>query len=160
MNVLFLCTGNSARSIFAEALLNARAADRVRAFSAGSQPEGRVHPLALEILRTCNLPTAGLRSKSSGEFITDDAPRMECIISVCDRAAAEPCPLWPGAPVLAHWSIPDPAAAAGTQREKLAAFAQCFTLLEKHISLLLNLPLEQLATDELEAGLGFIPGNI
>jgi protein tyrosine phosphatase len=159
MNVLFLGTGNSARSIFAEALLNARAADRVRAFSAGSQPEGRVHPLALEILRTCNLPTAGLRSKSSGEFITDDAPRMECIISVCDRAAGTLSPV-AGAPVLAHWSIPDPAAAAGKQREKLAAFAQCFTLLEKHINLLLNLPLEQLAPDELEAGLRFIPGNI
>ncbi|MGE5624462.1 MAG: arsenate reductase ArsC [Bacillota bacterium] len=150
MNVLFLCTGNSARSILAEALLNARAAGRLRAFSAGSHPKGEVHPLALEVLRTCEVDAVGLRSKSWDEFAGDDAPHMDVVITVCDQAAAEACPLWPGAPVKAHWGLPDPAAVEGSDTERLAAFAAAFTVIERRIEMLLNLPLEHLSPDELQ----------
>ena len=153
MNVLFLCTGNSARSILAEALLNARAEGRLRAHSAGSHPRGEVHPLALEVLRTCELDTTGLRSKSWDEFAAEDAPHMDVVITVCDQAAAEACPLWPGAPVKAHWGLPDPAAVQGSEAERLAAFARAFTLIEKRIEMMLGLPLEHLSPDELEGQL-------
>ena len=150
MNLLFLCTGNSARSILAEALLNARAEGRLKAFSAGSHPKGEVHPLALEVLRTCELDSAGLRSKSWDEFAGEDAPHMDVVITVCDQAAAEACPLWPGAPVKVHWGLPDPAAATGGDAERLAAFAATFTALEKRIGMLLSLPLEHLSPEELQ----------
>ena len=150
MNLLFLCTGNSARSILAEALLNARAEGRLKAYSAGSHPKGEVHPLALEVLRTCELGTAGLRSKSWDEFAGEDAPHMDVVITVCDQAAAEACPLWPGAPVKVHWGLPDPAAVTGSDAERLAAFAATFTALEKRIDKLLSLPLEHLSPEELQ----------
>ena len=150
MNVLFLCTGNSARSILAEAILNAKGAGRLTAYSAGSQPKGEVHPLALAVLKTCDIPVAGLHSKSWESFAGDSAPHMDVVITVCDRAAAESCPLWPGAPVKAHWGLPDPAAAEGNEAERLAAFASTFTAIERRIDLLLGLPLEYLSPDELE----------
>jgi arsenate reductase len=153
MNVLFLCTGNSARSILAEALLNARAGNRLKAYSVGSHPKGEVHPLALTVLRTCEIGTDGLRSKSWDEFTGEEAPHMDVVITVCDQAAAEACPLWPGAPVKVHWGLPDPAAATGSDAERLAAFAATFTLLEKRIELMLGLPLEHLSLDELEGQL-------
>jgi arsenate reductase (thioredoxin) len=150
MDVLFLCVGNSARSILAEALLNSQAEGRLRAYSAGSRPQGEVHPLALEVLKTCGIPAAGLRSKSWDEFATGTAPHMDIVITVCDPAAMEACPLWPGAPVTAHWGLPDPAAVEGSEAERLAAFAKTFTELEKRIGLMLGLPLEYLNPDELQ----------
>jgi len=153
MDVLFLCTGNSARSILAEALLNARAEGRLTAHSAGSHPKGEVHPLALEVLKTCEIDTIGLRSKSWDEFAAEGAPQMDVVITVCDQAAAEACPLWPGAPVKVHWGLPDPAAVQGSDAERLAAFAYAFTVIEKRIELLLGLPLEHLSPDELEGQL-------
>ena len=150
MNVLFLCTGNSARSILAEAILNAKAQGRHRAYSAGSHPKGEVHPLALSVLATCGIPAAGLSSKSWEVYTGDGAQHMDLVITVCDQAAAEACPLWPGAPVSAHWGLPDPAAAEGSETERLAAFAAAFNALEKRIDLLLGLPLEFLSPDEIE----------
>jgi arsenate reductase (thioredoxin) len=157
MDVLFLCTGNSARSIMAEALLNSRAEGRLRAFSAGSQPKGKVHPLTLEVLKTCAIPSEGLRSKSWDEFATETAPHMDIVITVCDPAAVEACPLWPGAPVKLRWGMADPAAVAGSEAERLAAFARSFTLLEQRIGLLLSLPLEYLSPEELAGQLQAIP---
>ncbi len=136
-NVLFLCTGNSARSILAEAILNARGAGRFRAFSAGSRPAGRVHPAALRQLEQAGLPTAGLRSKGWDEFAAPGAPAMDLIITVCDNAAREPCPVWPGHPAAAHWSTPDPAAAAG---DLAGAFGDAYALLDRRITALLALP--------------------
>jgi arsenate reductase (thioredoxin) len=156
MDVLFLCTGNSARSILAEALLNAKAAGRLKAHSAGSHPRGEVNPLALEVLKTCEIGTAGLRSKSWDEFAVDGAPHMDVVITVCDQAAAEACPLWPGAPVKVHWGLPDPALAEGSEAERLAAFARTLTLIEKRIDLLLALPLDFLSPEELQQQLGGI----
>ena len=156
MNVLVLCTGNSARSILAEALLNSRAAGRLRAYSAGSHPKGEVDPLALEVLRTCEIDTAGLRSKSWDEFAVEGATHMDVVITVCDQAAAEACPLWPGAPVKVHWGLPDPAAVQGSDAERLAAFARTFTLLEQRVDLMLGLPLEFFSPDELQQQLGAI----
>jgi arsenate reductase len=156
MDVLFLCTGNSARSILAEALLNAKAEGRLRAHSAGSRPKGEVHPLALEVLRTCEVATTGLRSKSWDEFAAEGAPHMDVVITVCDQAAAEACPLWPGAPVKVHWGLPDPAAVEGSHAERLAAFARTFTLFEQRIDLMLSLPLDFLDLDELQQQLGAI----
>jgi arsenate reductase (thioredoxin) len=149
VDVLFLCVGNSARSILAEAILNSRAEGRLRGYSAGSAPKGEVHPLTLEVLKTCGIPVAGLRSKSWDEFATETMPHMDVVITVCDPAATEACPLWPGAPVKVHWGLPDPAAAQGSDAERLAAFAHTFTELEKRIGLMLGLPLEHLSADEL-----------
>lgn len=159
MDVLFLCTGNSARSILAEALLNARAQGRVKAWSAGSQPRGEVNPLALEVLRTCEIPTADLRSKSWGEFAAGGAPHMDVVITVCDSAAAEACPLWPGGPVKVHWGLPDPAAVQGSHAEQLAVFAATFTAIEKRIDAFLSLPLEHLEPDELAQQLRMIAAS-
>ncbi len=156
MDLLFLCTGNSARSILGEALLNTRAAGRIRAHSAGSQPKGEVHPLALSVLRTCEVETSGLRSKSWDEFAAEGSPHMDVVITVCDQAAAESCPLWPGAPVKVHWGLPDPAAVQGSETERLAAFARTFTELERRIDLMLSLPLEYLSPDELQQQLSAI----
>ena len=145
-NVLFLCTGNSARSILAEATLNSPAVGRgrFRAYSAGSQPKGAVHPLALDLLRDQQLPTEGLRSKSWDEFAGPDAPALDFVFTVCDNAAAEVCPIWPGQPISAHWGVPDPAAATGSEAEIGVAFADAYRMLNNRISLFLNLPLETL----------------
>ena len=156
MNVLFLCTGNSARSILAEAILNAKAEGRFKAYSAGSHPKGEVHPMALTVLTACGIPTAGLASKGWETYAGDAAPHMDLVITVCGQAAAEACPLWPGAPVSVHWGLPDPAAAGGSETERLAAFAASFTALERRIDLLLGLPLAFLSPDELEQQLNAI----
>jgi len=143
-NVLFLCTGNSARSILAEVLLNHWGRGRFQAFSAGSYPKGAVHPMALELLRALKLPTDGLRSKSWNEFARPDAPRMDFVFTVCDQAAGEVCPVWPGNPVTAHWGVPDPAAVTGTEVEQMAAFRVAFHQLSARIRLFLALPVEKL----------------
>jgi arsenate reductase len=143
-NVLFLCTGNSARSILAEVLLNHFGAGKFRAFSAGSFPKGKVHPLALELLKRMNLPTTGLRSKSWDEFAAPGAPVLDFIFTVCDNAAGEMCPVWPGKPTTAHWGIADPAAAAGTEAEQALAFRAALRGLEARIKLLVDLPIASL----------------
>ena len=143
-NVLFLCTGNSARSIMAEALLNYWGQGRFRAFSAGSFPKGAVHPLAIETLQRNRLPTDHLRSKSWNEFSAADAPEMQFVFTVCDNAAAEVCPVWPGQPMTAHWGIEDPAAATGTPDEKARAFTRAFWELDARIKIFTSLRLELL----------------
>jgi arsenate reductase len=143
-HVLFLCTGNSARSILAEAYLNARGAGRFVAYSAGSHPTGRVNPYALELLERHGIPTQGLRSKSWDEFARQGAPRMDVIITVCDQAAGEQCPFWPGQPATAHWGIPDPAAVEGTEDDKRKAFETAFGRLRARIDRFLALPIESL----------------
>ena len=144
-NVLFLCTGNSARSILAEAILNREGAGRFRAFSAGSFPKGEVHPAALNLLRELGQPTESFRSKSWNEFVADDAPQFDFIFTVCDNAAGEVCPVWPGKPATAHWGIPDPAAIEGEAQRQ--AFIDAYSSLQRRIGLFLALPLESL--DEL-----------
>ena len=145
-NVLFLCTGNSARSILAEAILNHRGRPYFRAFSAGSHPAGRVHPFALKQLESAGLPAEGLRSKSWDEFAKPGAPQMHFVFTVCDSAAAETCPVWPGQPVTAHWGIPDPAAAVGSPDEIAWAFRDAFVTMGRRIDLFLSLPREKLDT--------------
>lgn len=145
-NVLFLCTGNSARSILAEAILNHRGRLNFRAFSAGSHPAGRVHPYALKQLESAGLPVEGLRSKSWDEFAKPAAPQMHFVFTVCDSAAAEVCPVWPGQPITAHWGIPDPAGATGSPDEIAWAFRDAFVTLGRRIDLFLSLPLEKLDT--------------
>ncbi len=140
-NVLFLCTGNSARSILAEALLNKAGAGRFRAYSAGSFPKGQVNPHALQLLEGLNLPTADLRSKSWDEFAKPGAPPLDFVITVCDNAAGETCPIWPGVPATAHWGIPDPAAVQGSGAEIAAAFALAARQLRARIDLFMNLPI-------------------
>ena len=143
-NVLFLCTGNSARSVLAEAYLNNIGRGRFYAFSAGSHPTGRVNPFALELLERNRISTAGLRSKAWDEFAEPDAPEMDIIITVCDQAAGETCPVWPGQPVTAHWGVEDPAAVVGSEEARRAAFLRAFTVLQKRIALLTSLRLELL----------------
>jgi arsenate reductase (thioredoxin) len=143
-NVLFLCTGNSARSIFGEALLNRWGEGRFRAFSAGSHPRGEVHPLALELLAKYGLSTEGLRSKSWSEFERPGAPSLDFVFTVCDKAAAEVCPAWPGQPMSAYWGVEDPAAVEGTDAQKRQAFRQAFHVLEARIRLLVSLPIPKL----------------
>ena len=143
-NVLFLCTGNSARSILAEALLNHWGKGRFRAFSAGSFPKGAVHPVALEQLSAAKLPIVGLRSKSWSEFAAPGAPVMDFVFTVCDQAAAEVCPVWPGQPMTAHWGVPDPAAAEGSEAARRQAFRTMFRALEARIKLLTSLRVEAL----------------
>lgn len=143
-NVLFLCTGNSARSIFGESIVNRLGFRRFVGYSAGSHPKGTVHPLALEVLRRQNYPTEGLRSKDWNEFGTADAPRMDFVFTVCDNAAAEVCPIWPGQPMTAHWGVPDPAAIAGDEVARMMAFRQTFRELENRIQIFLSLPLDSL----------------
>jgi arsenate reductase len=143
-NVLFLCTGNSARSIMAEAILNGRRNPHFTAYSAGSTPTGKVRPEALKQLQTANLPTEGARSKSWEEFSKPGAPQMNLVFTVCDSAAKEVCPIWPGQPMRAHWGVPDPAAVTGTPEEIDRAFRDAFVTLGRRISLLLSLPLASL----------------
>lgn len=143
-NVLFLCTGNSARSILGEALLNHVGDGRFRAFSAGSSPKGQVHPLALDVLNAAGIATAGLRSKPWDEFATPDAPKMDFVFTVCDNAAGEACPVWPGQPMTAHWGIEDPAAVEGPDIEKEKAFVSAFRYLRNRISVFTALPMESL----------------
>ncbi len=152
-NVLFLCTGNSARSILAESLLNTLGKGKFRAFSAGSFPKGLVHPMAVALLKRSNLPTENLRSKSWDEFAAPGAPPLDLIFTVCDNAAGEVCPVWPGKPITAHWGIADPAAVEGTDTEKAFAFRKAFRELETRIKLLVSLPLDSLDRMALHARL-------
>jgi protein-tyrosine-phosphatase len=142
--VLFLCTGNSARSIMAEAILNRAGGGRFRALSAGSRPRGEIHPFALDLLRWNDLGTEGLRSKSWDEFAGPGAPALDFVFTLCDDAAAEPCPVWPGQPMTAHWGVPDPAAATGKEAERRLAFASAFRILNNRITIFTNLPIESL----------------
>ena len=143
-NVLFLCTGNSARSIMAEAILNHRGKPRFRAYSAGSHPSGKVRPEALRELELAHLPSADARSKNWDEFAHPGAPTMDFVFTVCDSAAKEVCPIWPGQPMTAHWGIPDPAALVGTEQEIQRAFRDAFVALDRRIGLFLSLPLPAL----------------
>jgi arsenate reductase (thioredoxin) len=149
-NVLFLCTGNSARSILAESILNRDGEDRFKAFSAGSQPKGNVHPLAIETLEKYGYPTAGLRSKSWDEFEQPGAPQMDFVITVCDNAAGEVCPIWPGHPIKAHWGIEDPASVDGTSMQKLAAFDTAFRYMKNRISIFAAVPIAKLEASLLQ----------
>ena len=143
-HVLFLCTGNSARSILAEAALRRWGEDRFVAYSAGSQPKGQVHPLTLDLLRSMHLPTEGLRSKSWNEFASPSAPHLDFVFTVCDNAASEVCPIWPGQPMTAHWGVEDPAAVSGTERQQRDAFVKAFRELEARIKIFVNLPMASL----------------
>jgi arsenate reductase len=152
-NVLFLCTGNSARSILAESLLNTLGHGKFRAFSAGSFPKGQVHPMAVDLLKGMNLPTENLRSKSWDEFAAPGAPPIDFIFTVCDNAAGEVCPVWPGKPMTAHWGTADPAAVEGTDAEKAFAFRKAFRELESRIKLFTSLPIGSLDSLTLQARL-------
>jgi protein-tyrosine-phosphatase len=158
-SVLFLCTGNSARSILAEAYLNHAARGRFTAYSAGSLPAGSVNPFALELLQKSRLPTTRARSKSWDEFAASGAPAMDFVFTVCDSAAAEVCPVWPGHPITAHWGVPDPAAVAGTDEQKRRAFKDAFTALSRRIDLFLALPVEKLEQLALKKKLDEIGGR-
>jgi arsenate reductase len=155
-NVLFLCTGNSARSIIAESLLNHWGRGRCRGFSAGSHPKGRVHPIALELLRHMQLPTENLSSKSWDVFAAPDAPHLDFVFTVCDNAAGETCPVWPGQPVTAHWGVADPAAVDGSETEQWLAFRQTFRELEARIRSFASLPLSSLDRIKLQERLDAI----
>jgi arsenate reductase len=152
-NVLFLCTGNSARSIMAEGIMNAKGRPRFTAYSAGSHPSGTVRPEALRELEAANIQTEGLRSKSWDEFARPDAPILDFIFTVCDSAASEVCPIWPGHPTTAHWGIPDPAAVTGSDEEIQRAFRDAFFLLDRRITLFLDLPLASFDSLALKANL-------
>jgi len=143
-NVLFLCTGNSARSIFAESLINRLGGNKFRGFSAGSHPRGEVNPYTILELKKANYVTDDLRSKDWAEFAQEDAPHMDFVFTVCDKAAAEVCPVWPGQPMTAHWGVHDPASVEGTDMEKKAAFVKAFNELQNRISIFVNLPFESL----------------
>jgi arsenate reductase len=143
-NVLFLCTGNSARSILAEAILNRAGGGRFKAFSAGSHPKGQVNPRTLDLLRKFNYDVSALRSKSWAEFARPGAPDLDFVFTVCDNAAGESCPLWPGQPITAHWGIPDPAAAQGSEAEIALAFKDTYRMLNRRIDLFLALPIQKL----------------
>jgi len=143
-NVLFLCTGNSARSILAESLLNNLGKGRFRAFSAGSHPAGQVNPFALALLEKNNFPTDELRSKPWDEFAQADAPRLDFVITVCDKAAGEVCPVWPGQPMTAHWGIPDPVAVEGSDEVKRHAFVDAMNQLQRRVCMFVSLPFEKL----------------
>jgi arsenate reductase len=155
-NVLFLCTGNSARSILAEALMNQWGRGKFRGLSAGSHPKGAVHPIALQLLQRMNLPTAGLRSKSWDELAGPEAEPLDFVFTVCDNAAGEVCPYWPGQPMTAHWGLPDPAAVEGTDVEKWLAFRSAFQALDSRIKIFTSLPLASLDRIKLQERLDAI----
>ena len=142
--VLFLCTGNSARSIMAEAILNREAPGRFKAYSAGSYPRGEVHPYTLDLLKSLKHPTRDLRSKDWSAFTDADAPQMDFVFTVCDKAAKEPCPVWPGQPMTAHWGVPDPSEATGSEAEVRLAFADAYRMLNTRISIFTSLPMASL----------------
>ena len=144
LNVLFLCTGNSARSVLAEVLLNSIAPTRFQAYSAGSHPKGAVNPFALELLEKNRLPTAGLRSKSWEEFAVAGAPVMDFVFTVCDQTAGEVCPVWPGQPLSAHWGVDDPAAVEGAEESKRRAFFRAFSQLQHRLTIFASLPMDKL----------------
>ncbi len=150
-NVLFLCTGNSARSIMAEAILNQKGSPNFSGYSAGSHPTGRVHPEALKQIASAGMPTDGLRSKSWDEFAQRGAPQMHFVFTVCDRAAREVCPVWPGHPLTAQWGVPDPAAAGGTEHQVERAFFEAFSVLDRRITLFLSLPLATLEEEVVQS---------
>jgi arsenate reductase len=161
-NVLFLCTGNSARSILGEALLNQLGAGRFRAYSAGSTPKGEVNPMTLEVLAAAGIPTGGLRSKAWDEFATPDAPHMDFVFTVCDNAAGETCPLWPGQPMTAHWGIEDPAAVTGTEFQRRAAFEEALRFMRNRIVAFTNLPLtsiDRMTLTSKLSGIGAMDGS-
>lgn len=158
-NVLFLCTGNSARSILAESILNHESDGRFRAYSAGSQPKGEVHPFSVELLRGLGHDTGYFRSKNWDEFTKPGAPEIDFIFTVCDNAAGESCPVWPGKPMTAHWGIPDPAAAEGTDAEKHLAFADAYRMLKNRIDLFKSLPLVSIDQMTLKSRLAEIGRN-
>jgi arsenate reductase len=143
-NVLFLCTGNSARSILGEALINHWGQGKFQGFSAGSHPTGRVNPMALDLLKRLGFPTENLRSKDWNEFARPEAPPMDFVITVCDKAAAEVCPIWPGQPMTAHWGVADPAAVEGNEKERMMAFRQAFSVLENRVRVFVSLPFDKL----------------
>ena len=150
LNVLFLCTGNSARSILAEAIMNRFGAGKFRAWSAGSQPRGAAHPYTLDLLKSLNYDTGFARSKSWEEFATPGAPEMDFVFTVCDNAANEVCPIWPGQPMSAHWGVPDPAEAEGNEAERRVAFLDAYRMLERRISIFVSLPLSTLERQKLQ----------
>ncbi len=152
-NVLILCTGNSARSILAESLINHWGRGRFIGYSAGSSPKGEVHPIALDLLRQMNMPAEGMRSKSWEEFARPGAPPLDFVFTVCDNAAGEMCPVWPGQPMTAHWGVADPAAVDGTEKDKWLAFRQAFRELESRIRIFTSLPVESLDRAKLQARL-------
>jgi arsenate reductase len=161
-NVLFLCTGNSARSILGEAVLNHLAPDRFHAFSAGSHPSGTVNPIALEVLRDAGIPATGARSKSWDEFAAPGAPQMDFVFTVCDDAAGETCPIWPGQPMTAHWGIEDPARVEGTPFQKRAAFDEAFRFMRNRITAFVNLPIASIDRMTLQSklhGIGALEGS-
>lgn len=155
-NVLFICTGNSARSLMAEAVLNQLGARRFRAFSAGSQPAAQPHPMALELLQRHRYDTSTLRSKNWDEFAQPGAPVMDFVLTVCDKAAGETCPVWPGQPMSAHWGVEDPAAVTGSEERRRQAFNDAFLVLSRRIAILLSLPLGKLDTLSLQKELRHI----
>jgi arsenate reductase (thioredoxin) len=156
LDVLFLCTGNSARSIMAEAILNREGRARFKAFSAGSHPKGSVHPYTLDLLRKLNYDVSGFRSKSWSELARPDAPKLDFVFTVCDDAAAETCPVWSGRPMTAHWGVPDPAAAIGNEAEVRLAFADAYRMLNTRISIFVSLPIVFLDKLALQQGLDSI----
>src|SRR5216683_2519803 len=155
-NVLFLCTGNTARSILAESIMPTDGRGRFRAFSAGSQPKGQVNPFALKVLASLDYPADGMRSKSWQEFAAPDAPVMDFVFTVCDSAAGEPCPVWPGQPMTAHWGVDDPAKVQGSDEQKRRAFKGALAHLSARINLFMNLPIQKLDRLALEDGLNEI----
>lgn len=150
LNVLFLCTGNSARSIMAECILNREGRGKFRAYSAGSQPLGSVNPFALNLLRKTNHDVSQLRSKSWDEFAAPGTSKLDFVFTVCDNAAQETCPVWPGQPMSAHWGLPDPTKAEGGEAERAFAFDDCYRMLNQRISIFVNLPFESLSTLSLQ----------
>ena len=161
-NVLFLCTGNSARSILGEALLNHVGEGRFRAYSAGSTPRGQVHPMSLEVLKSAGISTEGLRSKAWDEFAVPGAPKMDFVFTVCDNAAGETCPIWPGQPMTAHWGIEDPAAVEGPDFKKRSAFEDALRFMRNRIAAFINLPLTSIDSMALTSklrGIGAMEGS-